>query len=643
MLDNLATEAKMNAIWQKIFIALAALSLLFMPIMSTHHGMSGDEWSLIIYGNDIYDYFFNHSTKALDYDKLNWQQVAGLHYYGGLYDFSVTFLHKTFFQHADELTVRHCINALIGALLFIYTGLIGKHFGGWRTGVIAFLLIALSPRILGESMNNPKDIPFAFANVFFLYYLLRYIASFGQTKAQWKYALLMGLGFGLAMGFRIGGILMIPYTGLFIIAYYLWDKTFQTTIKSNFSANAKQLVLNMLTMAVLGYIIGIIFWPWALQDPLSKPLEALAAMTHREIPIRMLYNGAYLMNTEVPNTYTMNWIYISTPIFILVGFLGSILLLRSLSTQYGKASLFLLFYTLCFPVAYAVYKHSVLYDTWRHFFFIYPSMVLLVALLSNYLMEKFAAQKAVQYTLIGIIAIGMALPLMWIVRSFPNEYVYFNEFEGGIKKAFGVYDLDYYQNSGKQATEWIKQHAKPKNGKIIVASNMSAIENYFKKDTARFSGIYVRYNDRDTKDWDYYITYSRFLSLASLENKSWPTANAAYIISADEMPISAVLERKTKLDMQANGAMERQHLDSAYSLYSQAVQIDPSNDAVLVRYATVLAQRGDIQNALGTLDQACKIDAGNPAIYNLQMQIYRAIGDNNRAQQAENTLRGLMQ
>jgi tetratricopeptide (TPR) repeat protein len=636
-------DVHQDKVWQKIFIALSALSIVLMPYFSTWHGMSGDEWSLIIYGHDIYNYFFNGSDVALDYDKQNWAQVAGLHYYGGLYDFTVTFLHKSLFASSDELTFRHIINSLIGALLFIYTGLLGKHFGGWRTGVLAFILIALSPRILGESMNNPKDIPFAFANVFFLYYLMKYIATFGNHKAQWKYAILMGIGFGLAMGFRIGGILMIPYTALFIAAYYLWDKHFQEKIKSNFSASAKKILLNLAATFILGYIIGIMFWPWALQEPLSKPLEALEAMTHREVPIRMLYNGAYIMNNEVPKTYTMNWIWISTPIFVLLAFLASLALVTPLKNRYGKAAFTVLVFTLFFPVAYAIYKDSVLYDTWRHFFFVYPSMVILVALFCNYLLEKFAAQKTYQYATIAAIALGLALPLAWIVRSFPNEYVYFNEFSGGIKKAMGVYDLDYYQNSGKQAADWIKQNTTIKNRKTIVASNMSEIFRYFEKDSNNFSGIYVRYNDRDTKDWDYYITYSRYISLAQLEAGAWPPKSAVHIIENDGVPLSAVLERKTKLDMAAHAAMESQKLDSAFALYQQAIAIDASNDAVLVRYATLFAQKGDIQNALATLEQALKIDAGNPAIYNLQLQIYRAIGDNGKAQQAENNLRILMQ
>ncbi|MGC4057555.1 MAG: tetratricopeptide repeat protein [Chitinophagaceae bacterium] len=642
-MNTFSTASASDKLWQKIFFALTALSLIAMPLLSIPHGMSGDEWSLIIYGHDIYDYFFKGSKVALDYDVQNWAQVAGLHYYGGLYDFVVTFLHKNIFSSMDELTFRHIINSLLGAGLFIYTGLTAKQIGGWRTGVLAFIFIALSPRLLGESMNNPKDIPFAFASIMFLYYLLRFIDTFGEKKAQWKYTFLMGLGFGLAMGFRIGGILMIPYSVLFIGAFYLWNEPFRNKIKTAFGAGVKAIAIHLLVMTVVGYIIGIMFWPWALQDPLSRPLEALEAMTTRDVPFRMLFDGAYIMNTEVPNTYTTQWIFISTPILILITFIGSLIFIPKMSTRYGRPAVLIGYFILIFPIAYAVYKHSTLHDTWRHFFFAYPGMVLISAMLCNYLLETYSGKKSMQYGISAVIALGMLLPLAWIVRSYPNEYVYFNEFEGGVKNAVGRYDLDYYQNSGKQATEWIKANAKPSKGKIIVASNMSQIERYFAHDTDKFLGVYVRLNDRDTKDWDYYITYSRYISLEQLNAGTWPPANAVHKIEVDGAILSAVLERKTKLDMLGNQLMESQQLDSAFKVYEQAVKIDPSNDAVLIRFATLYAQRGNIPMALSTLDEAAKIDAGNPAVYNLQMQIYRAIGDNAKAMAAENRLRALMQ
>lgn len=595
-----------------------------MPILSLKHGQSGDEWTLIIYGHDIYDYFFNGSKKALDYDVLNWLQVEGLHYYGGLYDFTVTFLHKTFFNGTDELTFRHIINALVGAALFLYTGLIGRELGGWRSGFLALLFIALSPRLFGESMNNPKDIPFAFANVFFLYYLIRFLRSFPTRR--WKYAALMGVGFGLAMGFRIGGILVLPYTALFTALYYFWNKDFKARVQVDFSAMAKKFALAMVVVLVIGWIIGIAFWPWALQSPIGNPLAALAEMTNRQIPIRLLFEGEYISNMEVPWHYTPKWIFMSNPLLVLGAAVGSLMMLRAMMARYGRWEIFVLFFTLIFPWAYAVYKNSTIYDTWRHFFFLYPSLVILAALFCNWALERLQAKRNLQWAFAGLIALGMALPLAWTIRNYPHEYVYFNEAIGGAKGAKGLYDFDYYQNGGKEMAEWIKRQPAPTNGrKVIVRSNLSAIEKYFEHDTARFNGSYLRYEIRDTAEWDYYVSYSRYQPAEDLEADRWPPKDAAYVIKTDGVPIGAVLKRRSNESVYGFRALTRQDYPAATRHFEAYLKADPENGDILAIYGELLAAQGQYPQALAALQRAKVANPSDPRIDEVMSAVQRSM------------------
>jgi hypothetical protein len=575
-----------NRVFKLVFWALAGLLLLLMPILSVSHGQSGDEWSLILYGNDIYDYFFNGSQKALDYDVLNWKQVEGLHYYGGLYDFTVTLLHKKIFSGIDELTFRHIITSLLGAGLFIYTGLLGKAIGGWRTGVLALVLIALSPRLLGESMNNPKDIPFAFANVFFLYYLYRFLQAY--PAHFWRYTLLMALGFGLALGFRVGGFLLLGYFWIFVLGFYYFRKKTFSGIGP--MAAFKKAGLAFGVIAVIGYIIGIMFWPWALQEPLSRPFEALTAMTQRQIFMPVLFGGEMIPNDEIPWYYIPKWIFISNPVIVLLGFLAALALLPRLLRTYGRFAIGMLLFALFFPWLYAVYKSSVVYDTWRHFFFIYPYMCLLAALVVDALLRQLQ-KPAYRMALLAVVGIGLVLPLLHIVRNFPNEYVYFNELEGGTSGAWALYDFDYYQNSGKQGANWIREDANArKMSKVIVRSNLNSIDKYFTRDApGRFSNDYLRYELRDTADWDYYITYSRYQSIEDLENNVWPSKDAAHIIRVDGYPISAVLKRPSKEGILGFRALDRNDLPEAYRHFEAYRKADPNNALVNDMYEKVKA------------------------------------------------------
>jgi tetratricopeptide (TPR) repeat protein len=602
--------ADTQRVWRLTFWVLAACLFVIMPLLSLQHGQSGDEWSLILYGNDIYDYFFNGSKKALDYDVLQWKQVEGLHLYGGLYDFTVTLLHRSLFSNVDELTFRHIINSLIGASLFLFTGLLGKELGrSWKAGVIALVFIALSPRLFGESMNNPKDIPFAFANVFFLYYLVRFLRAYPEKR--WKYTFMLGLGFGLAMGFRIGGIILLPYYVLFTAAYYFFNSDFKSRVSSDLSNHVKKLGISLVVLAAIGYAIGIATWPWALQEPLSRPLEALSAMTNRQIYLPLLFEGEMIGNDETPWYYTFKWIFISNPVIILLGFLAALALLPKLARRYGRFEVFLVLFTLFFPWLYAVYKHSVVYDTWRHFFFIYPSLALLSALFFYWLLETYWVRPAVRYAVLTVILAGLALPFAHMVRNSPNEYVYFNEFAGGPAGAVAVYDFDYYQNSGKQNADWIKQQAQQGAGKIKVRSNLSGIEKYFVADTAKYDAQYMRYEVRDTADWDYYITYSRYQPVEQLEAGQWPPKTAVHIVRVDGVPISAVLHRPSKEGVLGFRALSLQQYPEATAHFAAYLKADPTNEMILPIYGQLLAQQGRIPEAIDVLTRAKQADPSN--------------------------------
>ena len=53
-----------------------------------------------------------------------------------------------------------------------------------------------------------------------------------------------------------------------------------------------------------------------------------------------------------------------------------------------------------------------------------------------------------------IFIVLFTLPVAHTYRNHPNEYVYFNEFVGGLKNVYGDYETDYYFNSLKSFSFW---------------------------------------------------------------------------------------------------------------------------------------------------------------------------------------------
>src|SRR5690606_18109272 len=103
-----------------------------------------------------------------------------------------------------------------------------------------------------------------------------------------------------------------------------------------------------------------------------------------------------------------------------------------------------------FPLFYMIYKNSSVYDSWRHVFFLYPFWVVMAALSLDLLLDRLSSFR-IRMLALGLVVLALIPEMIWTVRSHPTQYVYFNALQGGVKGAYGQYDLDYYQNTGIQA------------------------------------------------------------------------------------------------------------------------------------------------------------------------------------------------
>ena len=626
--------------WKISFFILSALILIVMPLISRDYGQSGDEWLQIEYGQHIWNYFTNGDQQALNYDSMS-LQYQGQQFYGGFFDFTTEILHQ-WFPSIPHLFLRHFINALMGALMMIFTGLfVFRLSKRWSVALIALLFIVFSPRIFGESMNNPKDIPLACGFIIGMYFWLAFLQDF--PNRMWRHALGIAIGFGIAFGVRsAGGILQVGYFGVMTLLYYFTNKQFQSQLKADNNKLLKKGVLALVVALAIGYVIGLLTWPWGLQAPLTHPIESLKEMTNRGITLRVFFEGVFRPNNAQPWYYEFKWMLISNPIVVIAGVALFLVLFARARKTYGTFTLVFLVFAAFFTPLYMAYKKSSVHDTWRHVFFIYPFWVSMAALGWPLITDFFKNEK-LRWLPHAIAIAGLLPAIIWTVKVHPNQYVYFNEFVGGIEGAHGYYDTDYYQNSALQDAKWIIKNAKPVPGrKIVVASNMLGFDKYFAKDTSWIRWYYVRYNDRHSKEWDYYVTYSRYISPEQLQNDKWPPANAVHRVEVNGVPISAVLQRKSNAGIEASAALQNQDFATAARKYAEYVAADPYDENALANYGIALASIGQMDAAIAAMNQAVSLDPGRADIYQMMSQIYQAKGDMQNAQQAANQANAIM-
>lgn len=430
-----------------VFYAIAGLMLILMPVLSLTSGISGDEETYHYpHGKNVFNYY---ATLGKDTTCLNYEKSV-LHMYGPVFDVITVAVIKVI-KPDDEYMVRHILNSITGWAAILFAALIAVMLGGWRAGILTLLFMFLSPRFLGHSFNNPKDIPFAAAYIFTVYAIIRFLKYY--PKKIYQHGWLIALGIGLTIGVRVGGILLAIYFLFFTGMYYVFTLRYNQWLKKENLIRLGKMLLFAGIISIVGYLIGIILWPYSHKAPVQKTLEAMKYMEQYAVSLRQIFEGNIIWSDKVPKYYLPKYILMTIPEYIILGILSFFILYRKLKKE-NITWYFILLFVSIFPVAYIIYKGSNVYGGWRHVLFIFPGIAILAALGINNLINRFQP-KYIRWITAGIAVFLMILPLRHIIANHPHEYIYYNSLSGGVKKAYGKYEMDYFYHTLRAGSEWL--------------------------------------------------------------------------------------------------------------------------------------------------------------------------------------------
>mgnify|MGYP000138540128 CR=1 FL=1 len=587
----------------RFLFAIASLSLfIIMPWLSFSYGITGDEGVQKDYGDLVLKYF--EDASRVNDEALNYKN---LYLYGGMFDYWAAWWHKYVFTSWDIYELRHFINALVGAVLILFTGLLARSVTQkWHIAFWAILFTVLYPRLFGHTMNNPKDIPFAAGYVMSLFFILNFVRRLPRPSANSVVGLIIGIAF--TINTRVGGILVIPYLLLFTGGTLLIKPQLRPLLTKFGYLFKLAIVLGV--VIVLGYFGGLIYWPFALEDPIGNPAIALAEMSNFSVGIRMIWQGEHYWSELLPWYYILKWLWIVTPLVTMIGFVLAIFPL----IKDRKNSLFflMLLFAAVFPIAYAIYKDSALYDGMRHFLFVTPIITITAAYGFVYTIS-FVAQKSNKF--VGYVGYAMVLglmasPMYWLVSSHPNQYTYFNEIAGGIDNAYGNYETDYWMNSTTEAADWaIENIPEIKAGKPVKIATQAYLPVHYRLQKYKnVKVVYTRYHERAKQDWDYGIYISRFANKGVLKQDAWPAGNEVlHTIYAGNTPLCMVTKRSetNKKSALAADAFKAQKYPEAIALMQEVVKDNPLDESswlLLMQYGLQSGQFEIANQASAVLD-----------------------------------------
>ncbi|MCX6225943.1 MAG: hypothetical protein NTV01_14520 [Bacteroidia bacterium] len=592
-MEQLVSTGISDRLKQRIFTALCLAPFILLPLLCLNAGISGDEPVHYGQAENVYNFFATHGKDSSSI----YTPITYLKYYGQSID-NFSYLINKIFAFQEPYVTRHVINSLAGALTIAFTGFLAVEIAGYGAGILAILFLLLSPVFLGHTYNNLKDIPFALGYIVAIFYLLKFLRKFPAIHVGYLAGIAAGAGFAISV--RVGGLVIIPI----ILAF----SAIQARIRQPAEKRAKlifatKLALSILITILLAFSLGVVNWPYGLQDPIRHSVDSLNQMTHYLVSLRQLFEGKMYWSESLPWYYAPKYFLLVSPAIILVG----IPLCWSLLKKQGPLLFTLLVFCAFFPLFWVVIRHSNLYGNIRHLLFIYPFLVVLSA--SGWcLFHQRLKKPLLRWGLVGLLILGLTGPLVHIIKNHPVEYVYFNQLSGGVAKAYARYETDYYFHSLGPGVKWMEKEilSKPGADTLIIASNFP-VEPFFEKTFPRIKTLYTTWYDRGQYDWDYGLFVNAYLGPSGLQRKIGQSDQTIHSINVEGCPMCLVLHREDKKDLKGFQLFTSgQFLESASILQAVAKE-DPGNETAWLYLGWSLRRMHDLDGSDQAANQLLRV------------------------------------
>jgi tetratricopeptide (TPR) repeat protein len=429
--------------WQSPYfpgLLLFAISLIIAFITYKDYGVGWDEPGQRYPGILSYDYIFHGSQELFNTPNDN---------HGAGFELLLAVIEKwmNITDVRDIYFMRHLVtNICFLFSLFCAYVLIYRLFKNKFLASVGFLMLLLAPRIYAHSFFNSKDIPFMFMVTICLAY-----GQYAFEKNKTSAYLILGLLCGYATSIRIMGILLGGVLFFFLVLDLM------TSYRNK--EKPKKPLINIAVFSAGFVFLLYLGWPYLWKHPIEYFIESYTHLSHFDFRGSNLVNGKYEVASKLPWTYFPTWFLISNPeIWLLTGFAGMVWIIIDF---FRKPMQFLrntpernfILYLVCFiaPIFAVIVLHSVIYDDWRHLYFVYPEFVLMAV----YCIHKLYQTKY-KMVIVSVCALEVAVTGFFMIGNHPYNQVYFNNLVSHAPEYLRKnYELDYWGCSYKQGMDYL--------------------------------------------------------------------------------------------------------------------------------------------------------------------------------------------
>lgn len=436
-----------------IAIALlgAALAIGFATVGD--YGFSVDEFNADDYGPKALAWYTSGFADRSHFETVEFS----LWYYGPWFHMLTAYVQS--FDLADRVVVRHAATFLVGIAGLAALVPIGRITCGRWAGLAALVLCLTTGYLYGSLFFTPIDVPFLAAMT---WATLAILIMTRQMLPTWRMTVITGLATGLALGTRTGG---------FITHAYLLGAT--VLCGTEFFARHGRLTLHYMSQMAGRYVAviliawgtAIVIWPWLqIGNPLTQFKTALVHFATIPMSFSFQHWGEEVWTSNLPRSYI--------PAQLLARLPGAFLLLLAVAFGYGVVAvvsfgrqtvvswqrdrsgalrraafvtaqargILVVCAAVALPLAFLIIERATIYDGIRHVLFVIPMLAVLAA---GGLLALFPLLRRIPITAAAVGGAYVGSLVMTLAALHPLEYVAMNALAGGVRGAYGRFELDY--------------------------------------------------------------------------------------------------------------------------------------------------------------------------------------------------------
>ena len=393
---------------------------------------------------DLLSVKVDEKISEINYFTPNLFPIEKVPYYGIIFDLPLAFIEIIFEidQPQNYFFLRHIVIFTIFLLsAFFFYKIIINRFNNYFLANFGFLIYIFSPRIFGNIFFDNKDILFLSIITFNFYFFLKYLNNKSLTN-------LIYLSFicALSISSRIIGIL-IPISFIFFI---LMKSLSENEIKKNIEI--------LLAFIFLLILFLFLHWPYLWTLSLHNWLNFFDPFFQAMNPT-VFFAGEFYQSKYLPFSYLPSWIFLTTPVFLIVLFIyGFFLGIRRLfnrfihistlskkkshdlwNSQNESFDLIILINLILVILLYFSVDLALL-SGWRHFYFLNFYLLYYVCFSVFILLIKFKKHIIKKNILLIILATFLLIQISDVYKYHPFQSSYFNNFVS--KDIKNKYEID---------------------------------------------------------------------------------------------------------------------------------------------------------------------------------------------------------